>query len=78
MTWVSQRKPSGNSGLAVIDRERKKIDALAGLGVGAGGGENDVVANADDAGAVGLLRQLSGLKVNGFSAVELNCYFVFH
>ena len=51
---------------AVIDGEREKVDALPGVGIGAGGGENDVVADAHNAGAMRLLGQLSGFKVNGF------------
>ena len=62
--------------LAVVNREREKVDALAGIGVGAGGGENHVFANAHDAGAVCLLGQLAGFKANGLTAVQLNCYFV--
>src|ERR1035438_5109425 len=42
--------------LAVIHREREEVDALAGIGIGASGGENHVIANAHDAGTVGLLR----------------------
>ena len=52
----SARNASGGVGvLAVVNGEREKVDALAGVGVGAGGGQNDVVANAHDAGTVGLL-----------------------
>ncbi len=50
---------------AVVDGEREEVDTLAGLGIGAGGGQNDVVADAHDAGAVRLLGQFSGFKVNG-------------
>ncbi len=73
----SARDASGGVGvLAVVNREREKVDALAGVGVGAGGGENHVFANANDAGAVRLLGQLAGFKVNGLTAVQLNCYFM--
>ena len=52
----SARNASGGVGvLTVVNREREKVDALAGFGVGAGGGENHVVADADNAGAVCLL-----------------------
>ena len=40
---------------AVIDGEGKKIDALARVGIGDGGGEHDVIAQADHRRAVGLL-----------------------
>ena len=57
---------SGGVGvLAVVDGEREKVDALAGLGIGAGGGQDDVVAHAHNAGAVRLLGQFSGFKVDG-------------
>src|SRR5208283_1408102 len=40
---------------AVIHGEREKIDALAGIGVGDGGGEDDVIALAYNSGSVSLL-----------------------
>ena len=110
MTWVSQRKPSGNSGrigrsiwrlvrisrslgtsfaldesarnasggvgvFTVINGERKEVDALARIGVGAGGGENLVVANARRCTSRVPAWLFSGFKVNGFTAVQLYCYF---
>ena len=62
--------------LAVINGEREKVDALARVGVGAGGGENNVVADAHNAGAMRLLRQFSGFKVNGLAAMQLDTNFV--
>ena len=47
---------------AVIHREGEKVDAFARIGIGGGGGENDVLAEADDDGSVGLLGQFSGFK----------------
>ena len=46
-------KAAGNASagvgvFAVVNGEREKIDARAGLGIGGGGGENDVLANAHD------------------------------
>ena len=53
----SARNASGGVGvLAVIHREGEEVDALAGIGVGASGGENHVIANAHYAGTVCLLR----------------------
>ena len=50
------RNASGSVGVfAVIDGEGEEVDALTWFGVGAGGGKDDVVADANDAGAVGLL-----------------------
>jgi len=50
------RNASGSVGvLAVIDGEREEVDAFARLRICAGGGQNHVVAHANDAGAVGLL-----------------------
>ena len=47
---------SGGVGVfAVVDGEGEEVDALTRVGVGAGGGENNVVADAHNAGAVGLL-----------------------
>ena len=63
--------------LAVIDREREKVDALAGLGIGAGRGQDDVVADADDAGAVRLLGQFSGFEANGLAAGQIHADFMF-
>ena len=52
----SARDASGGVGvLAVVHREGEEVDALAGVGVGASGGENHVIANAHDAGTVCLL-----------------------
>ena len=47
---------------AIVDGQGEEIDALAGIGVGGGGGENDVVANAHHDRAVRLLGQFSGFK----------------
>ena len=47
---------------AVVNGEREKIDAFAGIGVGGGGGENNVVADAHNGGAVRLLGQFSSFK----------------
>ncbi len=50
------RNASGSIGvLAVIDGEGEEVNALTGVRVGAGGGENNVVADAHNAGTVGLL-----------------------
>ncbi len=52
-------KAAGNSSrgigvLAVVNRQREKVDALPRVRVGAGGGKNDVVADAHNAGAMRL------------------------
>ena len=47
---------------AVIDGEGEEINALARIGVGGGGGEDDVFADADHGRAVGLLGQFSGFE----------------
>ena len=44
-----------------------------GIGIGGGGGENNVFAEADDGGSVGLLGQFSSFKCDGFAAGEIDC-----
>ena len=62
--------------LAVVHGEREEVDALAGLGIGDGGGQHHVFAQAHHDRAVGLLGQLSGFKGEAFSAGEFDRYFV--
>ena len=67
--------------LAVVDGEREEVDALAGLGIGGGGGENNVFAKAHDGRAVGLLGQFSSFKGELFSAGDFDgnfCGFRLH
>ena len=79
-------KAAGNASagvgvLAVVDGERKKVDALAGLGIGGGGGEDYVFAEAHDGSAVGLLGKFSGFDGELFSASEFDgnfCGFRLH
>ena len=59
----------------VVDRQRKKVDALARVRRRAGGDENDRVALANEDRTVGLFRQLAGLEGNR-SAVDINFAFV--
>ena len=47
---------------AVVHGEREKVDAFARIGIGGGGGEHNVFAEADDGGSVGLLGQFSCFK----------------
>ena len=47
--------------LAVVDRQRQEVDALARVRRGAGGHEHHRVARAHDDGAVRLLGQPAGL-----------------
>ena len=47
---------------AVVNGEREEIDALAGFGIGGGGGEDDVFAEAHDGRAVRLLGKFSGFE----------------
>src|SRR5208337_1730077 len=73
-------KSAGNSSgsvgvLAVVDGEREKVDALPRVRVGAGSGENNVIADAHNARAMRLLRQFASFKVNGFAAVQLDADF---
>ena len=63
--------------LAVIDGEGEKVDAFAGVGISAGGGENNVFANAHNAGAVRLLGQFAGFKANGLAAGQIYADFMF-
>ena len=44
-----------------------------GSAIGGGGGENNVLAEADDGGSVGLLGQFSCFKCDGFAAGETDC-----
>ena len=79
-------KAAGNASagigvLAVVDGERKEVDALAGLGIGGGGGEDNVFAEAHDGGAVGLLGKFSGFNGELFSACDFDgnfCGFRLH
>src|SRR5208283_3508497 len=61
--------------LAVVNRERKEVDALAGLGIGGCGGENNVFAESDDGSAAGLLGKFSGFDGELFSACEFDGNF---
>ena len=47
---------------AVVNGEGKEIDAFARIGIGGGGGEHNVFAEADHGSAAGLLGQLSRFK----------------
>src|SRR5208337_650080 len=79
-------KTAGNASagigvLAVVNRERKEVDALAGLGIGGSGGENNVFAESDDGSAAGLLGKFSGFDRELFSACEFDgnfCGFRLH
>ena len=79
-------KAAGNASagigvLAVVNRERKEVDALAGLGIGGGGGENNVFAESDDGSAAGLLGKFSGFDGELFPACEFDgnfCGFRLH
>ena len=53
---------SGVGVFAIVNGKRKEIDADAGLGVGAGGCENNGFANANNRGAVSLFGPVTGLK----------------
>ena len=67
--------------LAIIDGERKEVDALAGFGIGGGGGEDDVFAEAHDGGAARLLGKFSGFNGELFSACDFDgnfCGFRLH
>ncbi len=48
--------------LPVVHGEREEVDALAGLGIGDGGGEHHIFAQAYHGGAVRLLGKFSGFK----------------
>src|SRR5438270_415766 len=63
---------AGVSVFAIIDREREKVDAFAGVGIGYSGGEDDVIADADNGRAMGLLGPRAGFKRNLFSAGEFD------
>ncbi len=64
--------------LAVVHRQGEEIDAQAGIGVGAGGGQHHVIVGAHHAGTVGLLGQMSGFKRNGLAAGQLDGGCMFH
>ena len=53
---------------AVVDGERKEVDAFARAGRVAGGDEDHGVAHADDDGAIGLLGQTASLDREGLGA----------
>ena len=57
---------------AVVNGEREKIDAFAGIGIGGGGGEDNVIAQANDGRALGLLGEFSGFERDLFAAGECN------
>ena len=57
---------------AVVDGEGKEIDAFARIGVGGGGGEHDVIAQADHGRSVGLLGQFSSFKFEILAAGEVD------
>src|SRR5208283_4473839 len=70
---------SGGIGVfAVVNCKREEVNAFPWFRIGTGGGENDVVADAHNAGAVRLLRQLSGFKVNRLATLQLDTDFVLH
>jgi hypothetical protein len=75
-------KASASVGVfAVVDGEGEEIDTLARVGIGDGGGEHNVIALANDGGAVGLLGQLSSFKRQFFAASQAdgdNASFWFH
>ena len=48
--------------LAVVDGQREKVDAFAGLGIGDCGRQHNVFAHAHDGGSVGLFGQFSSFK----------------
>ena len=60
---------------AVIDGEREKIDALAGFGIGGGGGENNVFTKAYQGGTTRLFGIFSGFKCEGFPACDFDGNF---
>ena len=47
---------------AVVNGEREEVDAFARVGIGGGGGQHNVVADAHHDRAVGLFGQFSGFK----------------
>ena len=63
---------------AIVNGEREEIDALARVGIGSGGGEDNVVADSHHDRAVGLLGQFSSFKRNPFTTGEFNRNFLFH
>ena len=63
---------SGIGIFAVVNREREKVDALAGLRIRDCGRQHYVFAHADDGRSVGLLGQFSGFKRDVFAAREFN------
>ena len=79
-------KAAGNASagvgvLAVVDGERKEVDAVAGFGIGGGGGEYHIFAEAHDGGAARLLGKFSGFKRELFSACDFDgnfCGFRLH
>ena len=69
---ASGETSAGIGVFAVVHSEGEEVDAFAGIGVGDGGGENNVFAEADDGRAVGLFGEFSGFKRDFFAAGEMN------
>ncbi len=63
---------------AIVHGKGKEIDAFPGIGVGAGGGQHHVLADANNAGAMRLLGQLAGFETDGLTAGQFNFNFVLH
>src|ERR1700690_1456624 len=63
---------------AVVNREREEVDAFAGIGIGGGRGQHNVIGHSHHDRAVGLLGQLSGFERDSFAAGEFNRNFLFH
>src|SRR5208282_4991688 len=61
--------------LAIVNREREKVDAFAGFGIGGSGGQYDVVSEAHQGRAVGLLGKFSGFDGELFSACDFDGNF---
>src|SRR5262249_5071224 len=67
--------------LAVVDREREEVDSLAGIGIGDRGGEHDVIADANNTGAMRLFGKFAGFEFEIFTTGKFYanfCWFWFH
>ena len=67
--------PSCGSLLAIIDREREKVQARTGLGVAAGSDENDGFPELNGNSTVRLFRNFAGFNMN-LSTADVGGYFM--